>query len=182
MRRNISALNLLILLLASCTALGGQSTSEKKPAKPKRVFTNEDLGKIREKYGTESNSTPAAPPIQPGDSSEPSVQAGTPAKAASPESKAYWMAKLKETDSALEKAKAQELKFYGIVEKYELKLRDAKGDFHTRTSQEQLADSMKNLSRAKDEVKQGQEAKAKLLAEAAEKGFKPSDLIEESPR
>lgn len=180
MRSGFHVLNLLILALASLTVLG-QSTSEK-PAKAKRVFTNEDLGKIREKYGTESNSAPAAGPIQTGDSSKPVVQAGTPAKAASPESKAYWVAKLKETDSALEKAKAQELKFYGVVEKYEQKLRDAKGDFHTRTSQEQLADSMKNLSRAKDEVKQGQEAKARLLAEAAEKGFKPSDLIEASPR
>ena len=180
MRSSIHGLNPLILVLASLTAFG-QSTSEK-PAKAKRVFTNEDLGKFREKFSSEPDSAPAPQPIQPADAAKPLVPTGTPAKAASPESKTYWMAKLKETDSALEKAKAQELKFYGIVEKYEQKLRDAKGDFHTRTSQEQLADSMKNLSRTKDEVKQGQEAKAKLLAEAAEKGFKPSDLIEEAPR
>lgn len=180
MRSGFHGLNLLILALASLTVLG-QSTSEK-PAKAKRVFTNEDLGKIREKYGSEPESATTINSIQSADTAKQPGQAATPSKAASPESKAYWMAKLKETDSAIEKAKAQELKFHGIVEKYEQKLRDAKGDFHTRTSQEQLADSMKNLSRAKEEVKQGQEAKARLLAEAADKGFKPSDLIEESPR
>ena len=127
MTRSIHGLNLLILVLASLTAFG-QSTSEK-PAKAKRVFTNEDLGKIREKYSSEPNSAPAAQPIQPDDAAKPLVPTGTPNKAASPEGKAYWMAKLKETDSALEKAKARELKFYGSVEKYEQKLRDAKGDF-----------------------------------------------------
>lgn len=176
MRRGIHGLNLLILALASLTALG-QSTSEK-PTKPKRVFTNEDLSRFREKYGSEPDSVPATNPVQSADTAKQPGQTGTPSKAASPESKAYWVARLKETDSAIEKAKAQELKFHGIVEKYEQKLRDAKGDFHTRTSQEQLADSTKNLSRAKNDVKQGEEAKAKLLAEAAEKGFKPADLTE----
>jgi hypothetical protein len=80
------------------------------------------------------------------------------------------------------KAKEQELKFQGLVGKYEQKLRDAKGDFQTKTSQEQVADSLKNLSRVKDQFKQGEEAKARLLAEAAEKGFKSSDLREEAPR
>ena len=173
-------LSLLMLFLASPTAVG-QSPSEK-PTKAKRVFTNDDLGKLRERYGSEADSVPTTQPIQPADAAKSPVQTGTGAKAAVPESKAYWVAKLKETDSALEKAKAQDLKFQGLVEKYGEKLRDAKGDFHTRTSQEQLADSMKNLARAKDEVKQAEEAKAKLLAEAAEKGFKPSDLRDESAR
>ena len=176
MRSSIHGLNLFLLALASLTVLG-QATSEK-PAKAKRVFTNEDLGKIREKYGSEPDPAPAANPVQSADAAKQPRQMAAPSKAASPESKAYWVAKLKETDSAIEKAKAQELKFHGVVEKYEQKLRDAKGDFHTRTSQEQLADSTKNLSRAKNDVKQGEEAKAKLLAEAAEKGFKPADLTE----
>jgi hypothetical protein len=180
MRRINFRLSLLILFLASLTAVG-QSPSEK-PTKAKRVFTNEDLGKLRERYGSEPDSVPATQPMQPSDAAKSPVQTGTVAKAATPESKAYWVAKLKETDSVLEKAKAQDLKFQGLVEKYGEKLRDAKGDFHTRTSQEQLADSTKNLARAKDEIKQAEEAKAKLLAEAAEKGFRPSDLRDESPR
>ena len=53
---------------------------------------------------------------------------------------------------------------------------------HQDSSQEQVADSLKNLSRATEQVKQGEEVRAKLLAEAAEKGFKPSDLREEAPR
>ena len=180
MMRSNYALRLLILFLASLTVLGQSSTD--KPAKTKRVFTNEDLGKIRDKYGSEPDLEPATRPGQPADTAKQPVETGAPGKAATPESKAYWVAKLKETDSALEKAKAQELKFSGAVEKFEQKLRDAKDDFRIKTSQEQVADSLKNLSRAKDQVKQGEEAKAKLLAEAAEKGFKPSDLREEAPR
>ena len=174
------SLLILFLFLASLTAVG-QSHSEK-PAKAKRVFTNEDLGKLREKYGSEPDSGPAMRPTQPVETAKQAVQPGVPGKAETPENRAYWVAKLKEMDSALAKAKEQESKFQGLVEKYGEKLRDAKGDFHTRTSQEQLADSMKNLSRAKDAIKQGEETKAKLLGEAAEKGFKPSDLREEAPR
>jgi hypothetical protein len=159
----------------------GQSSTDQ-PAKAKQVFTNEDLGKIRDKYGSEPESEPATRPGQPADTTKQPVQAGAPAKALTPESKAYWVAKLKETDSALAKAKEQELKFQGLVAKYEQKLREAKGDFHTKTSQEQVADTLKSLSRAKDQVKQGEEARAKLLVEAAEKGFNPSDLREEAPR
>src|SRR5687768_8852586 len=110
MRRGIHGLNLLILALASLTALG-QSTSEK-PTKPKRVFTNEDLSRFREKYGSEPDSVPATNPVQSADTAKQPGQTGTPSKAASPESKAYWVARLKETDSAIEKAKAQELKFH----------------------------------------------------------------------
>jgi len=180
MRSSNYGLSLLILFLASFLAIG-QSSSEK-PAKAKRVFTNEDLGKIREKYGSEADSEPATRPGQTADTAKQPVETGAPGKAATSDSKGYWVAKLKETDSALAKAKEQELKFQGLVEKYEQKLRDAKGDFHTKTSQEQVADSLKNLSRAQDQIKQGEEAKAKLLAEASEKGFKPSDLREEAPR
>lgn len=180
MRNSNYGLSLLILFLASFTVIG-QSSSEK-PAKAKRVFTNEDLGKIREKYGSEPDSEPATRPSHPVETVKQSGQTGAPSKATTPEGKAYWLTKLKEMESALAKAKEQELKFQGLVEKYEQKLRDAKGDFHTKTSQEQVADSLKNLSRAKDQIKQGEEAKAKLLAEAAEKGFKPSDLREEGLR
>ena len=56
MRSSNYRLSLLILFLASLTAIG-QSSSEK-PAKAKRVFTNEDLGKIREKYGSDANPAP----------------------------------------------------------------------------------------------------------------------------
>jgi len=179
MRSNYG-LTLLILFLTSLIVVG-QSSGEK-PTKAKRVFTNEDLGKFREKHGSELDSEPAMRSTQPAETAKQAVQPGVPGKAETPENKAYWVAKLKEMDSALAKAKEQELKFQGLVEKYGEKLREAKGDFHTRTSQEQLADSMKNLSRAKDETKQGEETKAKLLGEAAEKGFKPSDLRDEAPR
>jgi hypothetical protein len=179
MRSSNCGLSVLILFLAGLTVLG-QSSSEK-PAKAKRVFTNEDLGRIRDKYGSDPDSEPATQPGQPADTAQQSVQTGEAGKTATPESKAYWVAKLKETESALAKAKEQDLKFQGLVAKYEQKLRDAKGDFHTKTSQEQVADTLKSLSRAKDQIKQGEDAKSKLLAEAAEKGFKPADL-KETPR
>jgi hypothetical protein len=178
--RSKFGLSLLILFVASFTVIG--QSSKEKPAKAKRVFTNEDLGKFREKYGSESDSEPATQPGQLTDGAKQPAQTGTPGKDATPESKAYWAAKLKETDSALEKAKEQELKLQGILAKFEQKLRDAEGDFHTTTSQQQVADSLKNLARSKSEVKQAEEAKSKLLAEAAEKGFKPSDLREEPSR
>lgn len=180
MKSNKSGLPLLILFLASFHAMA-QSTGEK-PVRAKRVFTNEDLSRLREKYGSTPDSEPPAQPKQPSNVGTELSQTNAPGTDATPTDKAYWIAKLKETESALVKAKQQETKFEGLVGKYQEKLRDAKSEFHIKTSQEQVADSLKNLSRAKDEVKQGEEAKAKLLAEAAEKGFKPADLKEEGRR
>ncbi len=180
MRRTNCSLSLFILLLASLNVFS-QSSNEK-TTKEKRIFTNEDLGRIREKYGSGADSEPAERRDQPTDSTKQAGQTATSGKVPTPESKGYWVAKLKETESVLTKAKEQESKFQGLVEKYEQKVRDAKGDFHTKTSQEQAADSLKNLARAKDQIKQGEEAKTKLLAEAAEKGFKPSDLRDEASR
>jgi len=163
--RSKFGLSLLILFLASFNVIG---QSNPKPTRAKRVFTNEDLGKFREKYGSEADSEPATQPSQAADEAK-QPRTTVSGKEATPESKAYWAAKLKETESSLEKAKGQELKFQGALERFEQKLRDAKGDFHVTTSQQQVADSLKNLSRAKEETKQAEEAKKKLLAEAAEK-------------
>ena len=60
MRRGIHGLNLLILALASLTALG-QSTSEK-PTKAEAGFHQRRFKQIREKYGSEPDSEPATQP------------------------------------------------------------------------------------------------------------------------
>ncbi|HEU0007554.1 MAG TPA: hypothetical protein VFS12_16335 [Terriglobia bacterium] len=176
MRSSKRLLSLSILFLAGIATFG-QAPSDK-PAKARRVFTNEDLGKLREKYGVEDSPAPAAEAGSAAGTSKQPVKTGAPDKAETPESKAYWAAKLKEKESALAAAKAQEQRFQVTLAKYEEKLRGAQGSFHIETSQMQVEDSQKNLARAKDQVKQAEEAKAKLLAEASEKGLKPSDLRE----
>lgn len=176
MRNNRNSLSLGILFLASLTAMG--QVAKDKPAKAKRVFTNDDLNKLGEKYGSESNPEQATPPTHSGEAVNRPVQTNLLEKSMTQDDKTYWVAKLKDANTALEKAKEQELKFYGIVKKYEQKLRDAKGDFHIKTSQEQVADSLKNLARSKEDLKKAEETKAKLLAEAEKNGLKREDLLE----
>jgi hypothetical protein len=67
------------------------------------------------------------------------------------------------------------VKYGRALEKFEQKHHEAQTDFQKNLTQNQVADSLHNLNRATEEVKQAQENKAKLLAEGEQKGFKPAD-------
>lgn len=177
MRNTTSWAGLLILVLAADSAFA--QVEPTKPAKPKRVFTNDDLSKFAEKYGPDTAPLQVSSPKGITDAGKPDKpEPKTPAS----EERSNWVGKLKEAETALQKAKAAQAKFGGALEKYEQKQRDAQTEFQKNLTQNQVADSLKNLARATEEVKQAEENKAKLLTESAEKGFKPSDLIEEAPR
>jgi hypothetical protein len=179
MRKTTSWAGLLILVLAADSALAQGAPT--KPAKAKRVFTNDDLSKFGEKYGPDTAPTQVSSPTGTTDAAKPDKPASEPKTPAS-EERSNWVGKLKEAETAVQKAKADQAKYSGALEKFEQKHRDAQTDFQKNLTQNQVADSLNNLARAKDEAKQADEARTKLLAEAAEKGFKASDLREEAPR
>ena len=166
---------LFILALAADAAFA--QVEPTKPAKAKRVFTNDDLSRFGEKYGADT------PPIQvPAPTSTPDLgksdKSASAPKAAASEERSKWAGKLKEAETALEKAKADQLKYSGALEKFEQKHRDAQTDFQKTVTENQIHDSQNNLTRATEEVKQAEENKAKLLAEGEQMGFKPGDLRE----
>jgi hypothetical protein len=164
---------LLTLLLAANSEFAQQEPT--KPAKAKRVFTNDDLSRFGEKYGSDSTPTQIATPRGTTDTGKLDKPASEP-KTASSEERPKWVGKLKEAESALEKAKADQVKYVGALEKFQQKHRDAQTDFQKNLTQNQVADSLNNLNRATEEIKQAEENKAKLLAEGEQKGFKPDDL------
>ena len=183
-----SALGLMLAcqLLLSTEGSFTQTASEK-PKAPKRVFTNDDLQKYGEKYGAESApgqitaSATASAAKKPDPKGEPADAASKSKGSVSPE-RAYWIAKLKEAESALTKAKRDEEKFSRGLEMIQTKLSEAKTEFQVKTAQEQVADLHKNMARSKDEIKQAEGGKANVLAGALKKGFKPEDLKEEEEK
>ena len=179
MRTTTSWTGLLILVLAADSAFA--QVAPTRPAKAKRVFTNDDLSKLGEKYGPDTAPIQVSSPKGTTDAAKPDKPSSEPKTPAS-EERSNWVGKLKEAETAVQKAKADQAKYGGALEKFEQKHRDAQTEFQKNLTQNQVADSLNNLARAKDEAKQADEARTKLLAEAAEKGFKPSDLREEAPR
>jgi hypothetical protein len=165
---------LFMLALAADSAFAQGEPS--KPAKAKRVFTNDDLSRYGEKYGTES--TPAQPPSRKTPDDGKIAAKDSEPKAPASEERSKWVGKLKEAETALQKAKADQVKYSGALEKFEQKHREAQTDFQKNLTQNQIADSIQNLARATEEVKQAEEQKAKLLSEAEQKGFKSGDLRE----
>jgi hypothetical protein len=177
MRNTLRWAGLLIFLLAAGSAFA--ETEPTKPARSKRVFTNDDLSKFGEKYGFDTTPAPVPSPSSiTGTTPPPPEKAASAPKITASEEKSYWAGKLKEAETTLQKAKADEAKFSGAVEKFEQKRRDAQTDFQKNLSQNQVSDSLKNLARAREEVKQSEEKKAKLLAEAEKNGIKREDLLE----
>ena len=175
MRNTTSWAGLLILVLAVDSTFA--QVEPTKPAKSKRVFTNDDLSKFGEKYGPDTAPVQVSSPKGTSDAGKPDKPASEPKTTAS-EERSKWVGKLKEAETALQKAKADQAKYGGALEKFEQKRREAQTDFQKNLTQNQVADSLNNLARATDEVKQAEEKKAKLLAEAEQKGFKPADLRE----
>jgi hypothetical protein len=175
MRKATGWTSLIILVLAADSAFA--QVEPTKPAKAKRVFTNDDLSRFGEKYGSDTAPTQVSTPKGTTDAGRPDKPASEP-KTTSSEERSKWVGKLKEAETALEKAKADQVKYSGALEKFEQKHRDAQTDFQKNLTQNQVADSLNNLNRATEEVKQAEENKAKLVAEGEQKGFKPGDLRE----
>jgi hypothetical protein len=166
---------LFVLVLAADAAFA--QVEPTKPAKAKHVFTNDDLSRFGEKYGSGNPPTQASAPKGTLDAGKSDKSAPEP-KATASEERSKWAGKLKEAETALEKAKADQVKYSGALEKFEQKHREAQTDFQKNLTQNQVADSLHNLNRATEEAKQAEENKAKLLAEGEQKGFKPGDLRE----
>ncbi|MBM3802099.1 MAG: hypothetical protein FJW26_07270 [Acidimicrobiia bacterium] len=179
MKMSATSAMLLALTLAADV---GFSEDQPKPPNAKRVFTNDDLNKYGETYGREAvqvqPTTPATSAASktaldaPKESGKPGVQA----KSTADQERARWAGRLKDADKAVQKAKMDQAKYASALEKFEQKRREAQTDFQKTLTQNQAADSQKNLLRATEQVKQAEETKAKLLSEAAQKGFKPEDL------
>jgi hypothetical protein len=174
MRNITSWASLLILVLAADSAFA--QVEPTKSTKPKRVFTNDDLSRFGEKYGSDSAPTVSTPKGTT-DAVKPDKKGSEP-KTTGSEERSKWVGKLKEAETALEKAKADQVKYSGALEKFEQKQREAQTDFQKTLTQNQVVDSLHNLNRATEEAKQAEENKAKLLAEGEQKGFKSGDLRE----
>ena len=173
MRKTTSWTSLMILVLVVDSAFA--QVEPTKPAKPKRVFTNDDLSKFGEKYGPDAAAAQTPSPKTTTDAGKPDKKGAEP-KTTGSEERSKWVGKLKEAETALEKAKADQVKYTGALEKFEQKKREAQTDFQKTLTQNQVADSLHNLNRATEEAKQAEENKAKLLAEGEQKGFKPGDF------
>jgi hypothetical protein len=176
MKRILGCISLLIFVLALNS--GFAETEPSKPVKAKRVFTNDDLGKFRERFGSDTSADPVPAAMS---TPEPQTSEGKSVlekKATAGNEKSQWVGRLREAETAVQKAKADQTKYSQALEKYEQKSRDAQTDFQKTLSQNQVADSLKNLSRAAEEVRQAEEMKSKVLADAAKKGFRPEDLRE----
>jgi hypothetical protein len=171
--KTLSCAGLFILALAAGAAFA--QVEPTKSAKAKRVFTNDDLSRFGEKYGSDTPPTQVSAPKGTPEPGKSDKSASEP-KAAAGDERSKWAGKLKAAETALEKAKADQLKYGGALEKFEEKRREAQTDFQKTVTENQINDSQYNLNRATEEVKQAEDNKAKLLAEAEQKGFKSSDL------
>jgi len=178
MARTTRWAGLFILVLVADAAFA--QVEPTKPAKAKRVFTNDDLSRFGEKYGADTPPGQVSTPKGTPDSVKSDKPPSEP-KAVASEENSKWAGKLKEAETALEKAKADQVKYRGALEKFEQKHREAQTDFQKNLTENQVADSLRNLSRVTEEVKQAEENKARLLAEGELKGFKPGDLREATP-
>jgi hypothetical protein len=139
-----------------------------KPAKSKRVFTNDDPVP-GEKYAPTQRRYSSSPK---GTSHAGNLSLWLLNPRPPPARRAQLGRKLKEAETALQKPK-QTRRNSGALEKSEQKHREARTDFQKNLTQNQVADS-KQPARATEEVKQAEEKKQTL--EAEQKGFKPNDL------
>ena len=168
--RTLSIISVLLLATSLGSATGQESRTKK------HVFTNDDLQKYSEKYGSDpqpAQSMAAGPADTQARSKLTETSSSTAEK---PSEKSLWVSKLKKADDDLAKFKAAEIKFGAAMDKFRMHLAEAKSDFHRQTALLQIADSEKNLAWAKEELKKAEDEKKKVLTEAAKKGLKPEDL------
>jgi hypothetical protein len=168
--RTSSTISVLLLATSLGSAIGQDSRTKK------HIFTNDDLQKYSEKYGTDPQRA------QSGDTGTGDTQArskltepSSPA-AEKPSEKSLWISRLKKADDDLAKFRAAETKFATALDKFRGDLAQGKSDFHRQTAQLQIVDSEKNLAWAKEQLRKAEEERTKVLSEAAKKGFKPEDL------
>ena len=160
--------NFAAYLLLSASTLLTLASAQEQPQKPKddrskKIFTNDDLLKYKEQSVNETSTAPVNDGVSPSSEKYPSP-------APSKTDAEGWASKLEAADKNLELAKFGEAKYAASLDKYQIKLSEAKTEFQIRTTQAQVADCEKNLARSKEEVKKAEEEKRKLLTEAKKNG------------
>jgi len=185
MKSNINNRMALVLSLVSCffgNIFGIAATQRSEPPRAKKVFSNEDLQKYRERF--ESESTPSfqtetldgAGRERNSDTHQGKEIPGPNLKSSKNFDKTYWANKLREAERNLSKARIEELRFTEGLADFQERLSKAQTDFHKQTAQWQVEDSEKNLARARDERKKAEAERTKVLEDALRKGFKAEEL------
>ena len=182
---NYKPKNRLLPLLGLALGLMGSAvlaqTKESTPSQTKKVYTNEDLAKYQEKsqpdpasnlHSTGSDKGTENSHANPGEASD----IGQKSKMDKSLDKSYWVGQLKDASDKLDKAKFEEMRFIESLAAFQKRGIEAQTDFHRKTAQWQVEDTTKNLTRAQEQRKKAEAAKAKLLEEAIKKGFKPEDF------
>ncbi|PYV89454.1 MAG: hypothetical protein DMG05_13540 [Acidobacteria bacterium] len=178
--------NRLLPLLGLALGLMGSAvlaqTKESTPSQTKKVYTNEDLAKYQEKsqpdpasnlHSTGSDKGTENSHATPGEASDIPGQKSKMDKGLD---KSYWVGQLKEASDKLDKAKFEEMRFIESLAAFQKRGIEAQTDFQRKTAQWQVEDTTKNLTRAQEQRKKAEAEKAKVLEEAAKKGFKPQDF------
>jgi hypothetical protein len=182
---NYKPKNRLLPLLGLALGLMGSpvfaQTKQSTPAQTKKVYTNEDLEKYQEKSQPDSATDPHSAgsdkatenrPANVGEASD----IGQKSKMDKGLDKSYWVGQLKEASDKLDKAKFEEMRFIESLADFQKRAIEAQTDFQRKTAQWQVEDTNKNLTRAQEQRKKAEAEKAKVLEEAAKKGFKPQDF------
>jgi len=177
--------NRLLPLLGLALGLMGSAvlaqTKESTASQTKKVYTNEDLAKYQEKsqpdpasnlHSTGSDKGTENSHANPGEASD----IGQKSKMDKSLDKSYWVGQLKDASDKLDKAKFEEMRFIESLAAFQKRGIEAQTDFQRKTAQWQVEDTTKNLTRAQEQRKKAEAAKAKLLEEAIKKGFKPEDF------
>jgi hypothetical protein len=167
--RPSSTISVLLLATSLGSAIGQESRTKK------HVFTNDDLQKYSEKYGTDPQ-TGQSGDTGTGDTQTKSKLTGTSSSTVEPAERSLWISRLKKAHDDVAKFRAAETKFATALDKFRGDFAQGKSDFHRQTAQLQIADSEKNLAWAKEQLRKAEEERTKVLSEAAKKGFKPEDL------
>ncbi|MEW5974911.1 MAG: hypothetical protein AB1898_03785 [Acidobacteriota bacterium] len=179
MRKPMWFLTVFSLLSCFTLAVHPLAGSDHPSKKTRRVFTNDDLQKYRDKYPSDESA--ASPVATPEAVTEADPQPSGDQREAGKENpgKSYWIEKLRTAQAAVEKAEQHEAKVVMKLAKYQQKNLEAQTPFERQTTEHQVADMEKNLGYARDDKKKAEKGREELLEQAAKAGFKPEDLLKE---
>src|SRR5262245_65378992 len=114
MKNILAPAGLLIMALTASLALAESEPA--KPPKAKRVFTNEDLSKFREKFGPDPQPTQVSGSKTTLDTQNPAAKPVSERKGPNGDERARWADKLKEAEGKVQKAKADQVKYASALE------------------------------------------------------------------
>jgi hypothetical protein len=174
-KNSIRTLLSLSLALGIMSVCGLAEEQENTRSRTKRVFTDDDL----QKYQNELQSDSAAE-VRNAEKDKVSNEgkANSVLESAGEKTKvgSYWADRLKEAETGLSQRRNEEQRFIGSLAEFQKRVAEAKTEFQKKTAQWQVEDTEANLARATAERKKAEEERAKIVAEAAKKGFKAEDL------